>query len=114
MSIDLRTSLTGSLGAPDQPENSLEFLTFISGTQQKQLPVIDMLHAMSRKLNAYFARQGPNDYRDIEWLILTFPQKIHEIRNQLNKTHREYFVGSFTQGNAENAVKRIKFVLNVT
>ncbi|KAF2691387.1 hypothetical protein K458DRAFT_353109 [Lentithecium fluviatile CBS 122367] len=105
--------LRGSLGAPDNPQNSSEVLTFSTAAGPKQLPVIDILSAMGSKLNAYYARQGQSDYQDISFLITKYPEQIFALRTQLNATHRQYFVASFAQGNPQNAVRRVKHVLGV-
>jgi hypothetical protein len=80
---------------------------------QKQFPVIDILHAMASKLNAYYSRQGPNDYADIRFLIQAFPEQVFAIRTQLNVTHRQYYVTYYAQNSPENAVRRVKHVLGV-
>ncbi|KAF1961116.1 hypothetical protein CC80DRAFT_543485 [Byssothecium circinans] len=105
--------LRGSLGAPDQPQNSSEVVTFNTDAGQKQLPVIDILNAMASKLNAYYSRQEPNDYSDISFLIAKYPEQVFAIRTQLNATHRQYFVTSFAQSNPQNAIRRVKYVLGV-
>ncbi|KAH7395256.1 hypothetical protein DE146DRAFT_659654 [Phaeosphaeria sp. MPI-PUGE-AT-0046c] len=105
--------LHGSLGAPEHPQDSSEVVTVSTEAGQKQFPVIDILHAMASKLNAYYSRQGPNDYTDITFLIRRFPEQVFAIRTQLNATHRQYFVTSFALENPQNAVRRAKYILGV-
>lgn len=88
-------------------------MTINTGAGPKQLPVIDILNAMSSKLNAYYARQDPKDYRDIFFLIMTYHDPVLAIRSQLNATHCQYFVASFAEGNVEDAIKYVKGVLGV-
>ncbi|KAF2828479.1 hypothetical protein CC86DRAFT_241231, partial [Ophiobolus disseminans] len=113
VAVDIILRGTCSLGAPDHLQNSSEVVAFNTNTGQKQLPVINILNAMASKLNAYYSRQAPNDYDDILFLIGTYPQQIFAIRTQLNATHRQYFVTSFSQHNAQNAIRRVKHVLGV-
>ena len=69
---------------------------------------------MASKLNAYYSRQQLNDYDDILFLIMEYPEQVTAIRTQLNAIHRQWFVGSFAaRGNKDNAIRRVKHVLGV-
>ncbi|USP72977.1 hypothetical protein yc1106_00251 [Curvularia clavata] len=103
----------GSLGAPDHPQTSLEVVDYNTDMVQKQFPVIDLLSSMASKLGAFYSRQGPNDYRDLTFLITKYPEQVFAIRNQLNATQRQYFVAAFARTNTDNAIIRVKHALGI-
>jgi len=54
-------------------KNFMDLMTFNTAAGQRQLPVIDILSAISGKLGAFYARQQRNDYQDIVFLIWKVP-----------------------------------------
>ncbi|KAK2797857.1 hypothetical protein FQN50_009062 [Emmonsiellopsis sp. PD_5] len=109
--------LHGSLGAPDDPRTSSEVVNVQTHLGLKAFPVLDVATIMSSKLGAFFGRGATSDFQDISWLLDNFPEKIHNVRTQLNQTHRQAFVNTFAQRNPgssnENRVRRVRFSLGI-
>lgn len=75
--------------------------------------VLDIPTVLAGKLAAFFGRQGKNDLLDIEFLIKTYPQQVHQIRTSLNYEHRQRFVVAFANVRTAQETNRVKMVLGV-
>ncbi|KAG4436258.1 hypothetical protein IFR05_008240, partial [Cadophora sp. M221] len=72
----------GSLGAPLDLTTSSELITYPSPTDQgtNQYRIINIPAITNAKLNAFFSRESQNDYQDIIFLLMKYPQEIYDCR----------------------------------
>ncbi|KAI1916867.1 hypothetical protein LOZ53_003154 [Ophidiomyces ophidiicola] len=109
--------LQGSLGAPSDLRTSSEAISINTETGPQTFAVLNIKSIAESKLGAFFARGSSNDFTDIQFLILTFPEKVYEIRAGLDQTHRQHFANIFAQKRTDpsgrNLLKRVKQVLGV-
>ncbi|OJD19167.1 hypothetical protein AJ78_00867 [Emergomyces pasteurianus Ep9510] len=109
--------LRGALGAPDNLHAASEILSVQTHLGQKSFPVLDIVNIMSSKLGAFVGRGSLNDLKDLIFLVGNFPEKVYNVRAQLNQTHRQVLVNTMyardkTPG-AENRMRKFKFTLGI-
>ncbi|KAI1936512.1 hypothetical protein LOZ66_004487 [Ophidiomyces ophidiicola] len=109
--------LQGSLGAPSDLGPSSEVVGITTETGPQTFSILNIKSILSSKLGGYVARASSNDFTDIQFLILTFPEKVYEIRAELDQSHRQHFANMFAQERTDpagrNLPKRVKHVLGV-
>ncbi|KAH6716629.1 hypothetical protein BKA61DRAFT_308518 [Leptodontidium sp. MPI-SDFR-AT-0119] len=106
--------LQGSLGAPLDPTSSSELITYPSPTNQgtTQYRILNVSAIASAKLNAFFSRASQNDYEDIIFLLMKYPQEIYDCRAQLKQEHRQAFIEQYAaRGAGQGKLKATKHIL---
>ncbi|PVH73494.1 hypothetical protein DL98DRAFT_607255 [Cadophora sp. DSE1049] len=114
VSVDL--ILEGSLGAPLNPSTSSELVPCISliTNTTTQYRIINVPAIISAKLNAFSSRASQNDYQDIIFLLMKYPQEIYDCRAQLNQEYRRVFVEQYAaRGAGQGKLKAAKHILGV-
>lgn len=104
----------GSLGAPLDPTSSSELITYPSPTNQgtTQYRILNVSAIASAKLNAFFSRASQNDYEDIIFLLMKYPQEIYDCRAQLKQEHRQAFIEQYAaRGAGQGKLKATKHIL---
>ncbi|RDL37584.1 uncharacterized protein BP5553_05017 [Venustampulla echinocandica] len=110
--------LSGTLGAPDDPQTAFEIVTREAPIGERSWPVLNISTLMSSKLGAFFGRgQGSphsKDYIDIMFLANKYREAVYAIRTQLNATHKQHVVNTYIQASKgtgnEKKVKAIKYI----
>lgn len=67
-----------------------------------------------RQAWSLFSRASQNDYQDIVYLLMRYPQEIYECRAGLNQKHRRSFVEQYAaRGAGQGKLKAAKHILGV-
>lgn len=115
--LNLTYYIAGSYDIPLDLQAGIEVISAATPLGAGQFPVLNIQHAMTTKLSAFYTRRSPTDYDDIRWMCQNYYREIEAFKTQMNMQHRLAFIQECQQQSvsreAPNFVKRMKHVLGV-
>jgi hypothetical protein len=60
-----------------------------------EFAILDIHSILTAKLGAFYARASSTDLDDLEFLGLTFPEEIHQLKHALSHEHRKACITGF-------------------
>ncbi len=87
--------MAGNKGAPSPLHGTTTPWTGNTTAGPRTYQLLRLRYIFRAKLNAYYQREGPNDFRDLVWMCLVYGERVREWAGELDEGLRRNFVEGY-------------------
>ncbi|KAK3309446.1 uncharacterized protein B0T15DRAFT_545221 [Chaetomium strumarium] len=111
LAVEVDLILNGERGTPRDLSGATETISVTTNQGRREWKVLKLKYFFKGKLRSFYNREGPNDYKDLCWMIFQHSDKVSRVAPDLDEDLRRNFADAYAE--RERNPSRVEYVEEV-